>query len=156
MLYPKSKEPQLSEALFRNPTREYRGTPFWAWNCQLDRNELLWQLEILKKMGMGGGHMHVRTGMTTPYLSDEHMSLIKGLCRKMQAGRHAGMALRRGSLALRCRRRYRYKGRKIPETVSFADRKALCRRTKKAFPMVLHPTKAAPKMVTPLAAMMPF
>ena len=76
MLYPKSKEPQLSEDLFRNPTREYRVTPFWAWNCQLDRNELLWQLEILKKMGMGGGHMHVRTGMTTPYLHSVYRPCI--------------------------------------------------------------------------------
>jgi len=82
MLYPKSKEPQLSEALFRNPTKEYRGTPFWAWNCELDQEELLWQLEILKKMGMGGAHMHVRTGMTTPYLSEEHMRLIKACVEK--------------------------------------------------------------------------
>ena len=76
MLYPKSKEPKLAEELFRNPTSEYRGTPFWAWNCKLEREELLWQLEVLKKMGLGGAHMHVRTGMATPYLSDEHMDLV--------------------------------------------------------------------------------
>ena len=79
MLYPKSTEPRLSEALFKNPGSEYRGTPFWAWNCALDKDELLWQLEVLKKMGLGGAHMHVRTGMATPYLSDEHMDLI-GAC----------------------------------------------------------------------------
>ena len=45
MLYPKSKEPELSKALFRNPTKEYRGTPFWAWNCELDQDELLWLTE---------------------------------------------------------------------------------------------------------------
>ena len=49
MLYPKSKEPQLSSELFQNPTSEYRATPFWAWNCQLEKEELLQQLETFKK-----------------------------------------------------------------------------------------------------------
>ena len=82
MLYPKKQDAQLSDALFRSPTSEYRATPFWAWNCRLDKDELLWQLEILKKMGMGGAHMHVRTGMATPYLSDEHMDLIRACVEK--------------------------------------------------------------------------
>ena len=82
MLYPKNQESQLSKELFRNPTSEYRATPFWAWNCELKEDELLWQLEVLKKMGMGGAHMHVRTGMATPYLSDEHMALIKSCVEK--------------------------------------------------------------------------
>ena len=70
MLYPRNQEKALSDALFRNPGSEYRGTPFWAWNCELDREELLRQLEVMKQMGLGGAHMHVRTGMATPYLSD--------------------------------------------------------------------------------------
>lgn len=82
MLYPKNAEPSLSDALFRSPTSEYRGTPFWAWNCKLEKDELLWQLEVLKKMGFGGAHMHVRTGMATPYLSDEHMDLVKACVEK--------------------------------------------------------------------------
>ncbi|MBE5782299.1 MAG: hypothetical protein E7329_03170 [Clostridiales bacterium] len=82
MLYPHSKEKQLSKELFQNPGSEYRGTPFWAWNCQLEKEELLWQLEVMKKMGLGGAHMHVRTGMATPYLSDEHMDLIKACVEK--------------------------------------------------------------------------
>ena len=85
MLYPKSKEPQLSGELFRNPTSEYRATPFWAWNCQLEKDELLRQLEIFKQMGMGGAHMHVRTGMTTPYLSDEHMDLVSTCVEKCRS-----------------------------------------------------------------------
>ena len=28
MLYPKNTQKQLSDELFRNPTSEYRGTPF--------------------------------------------------------------------------------------------------------------------------------
>ena len=82
MLYPKNTETMLSEALFREPTKEYRGAPFWAWNCALEKGELLWQLEILKEMGFGGAHMHVRTGMETVYLSDEHMSLVKACVEK--------------------------------------------------------------------------
>ena len=82
MLYPKNQDPELSRELFENPTCEYRGTPFWAWNCELKKEELLWQLEVLKKMGLGGAHMHVRTGMATPYLSDEHMELIKACVDK--------------------------------------------------------------------------
>ena len=86
MLYPRKNEPQLSDELFRNPGSEYRCAPFWAWNCQLEEQELLCQLEVFKKMGMGGAHMHVRTGMTTPYLSDEHMALVSACvekCRQM-------------------------------------------------------------------------
>jgi len=76
MLYPRKNDPQLTDDLFLNPGSEYRGTPFWAWNCRLEKDELLRQLEVMKKMGFGGAHMHVRTGMATPYLSDEHMDLI--------------------------------------------------------------------------------
>ena len=35
MLYPKNQEYNLQDELFRNPTCEYRGTPFWAWNTKL-------------------------------------------------------------------------------------------------------------------------
>ena len=82
MLYPRNKEPQLSDELFHNPSSEYRGAPFWAWNCELKEDELLWQLDVMKQMGLGGAHMHVRTGMAIPYLSDEHMGLVKACVEK--------------------------------------------------------------------------
>ena len=44
MLYPHSKDPSLTPELFKNPGSEYRGTPFWAWNCELKKDELLRQL----------------------------------------------------------------------------------------------------------------
>lgn len=53
MLYPENEKPTLSEALFRHPGSEYRAAPFWAWNCKLEREELLRQLDVLKEMGMG-------------------------------------------------------------------------------------------------------
>ena len=37
MFYPKNKSKKLDKKLFENPTSEYRGAPFWAWNCKLDR-----------------------------------------------------------------------------------------------------------------------
>ncbi len=80
MFYPKTKTRKLDAKLFKNPTSEYRGTPFWAWNCELDKDELLWQIDVLREMGFGGFHMHSRSGMATPYLSDEFMDLVKA-CR---------------------------------------------------------------------------
>lgn len=79
MLYPKSKEKTLDKKLFQNPTSEYRGTPFWAWNCELDKDMLLRQIEYLKEMGFGGFHIHSRSGMATEYLSEEFMKLV-GAC----------------------------------------------------------------------------
>ena len=82
MLYKKKNQEKLDMNLFKNPTSEYRGTPFWAWNCKLDKEELLRQIEVFKEMGFGGYHMHVRTGMATKYLSEEFMDLIKSCIQK--------------------------------------------------------------------------
>jgi len=84
MLYPKNSQP-LTPQLFQNPTSEYRGTPFWAWNTVLDGEELTWQIEQLKKMGYGGFHMHSRTGMATEYLSSDFMNLVKTCVDKARA-----------------------------------------------------------------------
>ena len=77
MFYPQSKEPRLSPELFEHPTSEYRGTPFWAWNGKLEKEELKRQIEIFQEMGFGGFHMHVRTGLETEYLSEEYMDDIR-------------------------------------------------------------------------------
>ena len=87
MLYPHRDDPELSRELFRNPTSEYRGTPFWAWNCELDEAELRRQIGVLEQMGMGGFHMHCRTGMATEYLSDDFMKLIRA-CADEAEDRH--------------------------------------------------------------------
>ncbi len=77
MLYKKNTETTLSEALFRNPTAEYRGTPFWAWNSYLERDELLRQIDVMKEMGLGGFHMHVRTGLKNAYMSEEFLARVR-------------------------------------------------------------------------------
>ncbi len=81
MLYKKKTEKTLSEDLFRNPTSEFRGAPFWAWNTKLNKETLLKQIDNFKQMGIGGFHIHVRTGMETEYLSKEFFDFIK-LCNE--------------------------------------------------------------------------
>ena len=85
MLYKKNQTPKLDTELFKNPTSEYRAAPFWAWNCELEEDELLRQAECLKKMGMGGFHMHTRSGMATKYLGDEFMRLVKSCVKKAKS-----------------------------------------------------------------------
>lgn len=85
MLYKKNTQSELSAALFENPTSEYRCTPFWAWNCELNDAELRRQIDVFKQMGFGGFHMHVRTGLVTPYLSDEYMDRIKSCVEKAKS-----------------------------------------------------------------------
>ncbi len=78
MLYEKNtQKPHLDPELFRNPGAEYRATPFWAWNCKLDREELLRQIDIFKEMGLGGFHMHVRTGLEDEYLGETFMEHVR-------------------------------------------------------------------------------
>ena len=77
MLYQKKSEKELSRELFQSPTSEYRGTPFWSWNTNLEKDELLWQIDQLKDMGFGGFHIHSRAGMATEYLGKEFMELVK-------------------------------------------------------------------------------
>lgn len=69
---------------FINPGNEYKGVPFWAWNGRLEKDELLWQIDVFKKMGMGGFFMHSRTGLNTEYLGKEWMNLINASADKAQ------------------------------------------------------------------------
>ncbi|HOP10331.1 MAG TPA: hypothetical protein PK629_02465 [Oscillospiraceae bacterium] len=82
MLYPKNQTEKLDRELFKNPTCEYRGTPFWAWNTKLDQQLMNKEIDHMKEMGMGGFHMHTRVGLATDYLSDEYMEVVKGCVEK--------------------------------------------------------------------------
>ncbi len=82
MLYKKNKAETLDRELFRNPTAEYRCTPFWAWNTKLEQAHLDREIDAMKEMGMGGFHMHSRTGMGTPYLTEEFMDRVRGCVEK--------------------------------------------------------------------------
>ena len=63
-------------AQFRNPPAGMRGAPFWAWNCDLEREELMRQIPYFREMGFGGFHIHVRSGLSTPYMGEEYRNLI--------------------------------------------------------------------------------
>lgn len=66
----------MKKEIFENPPMEYRGTPFWAWNDKMDKDTLKRQIITMKEMGMGGFFIHCRTGLRTPYLSDEFMEYV--------------------------------------------------------------------------------
>lgn len=78
-LYPKNDQP-FDEALFRNPTEEYRGAPFWSWNTKLKKSRLKEQIAVLQEMGMGGFHIHSRIGLDTEYLGRDFMEAVKFCC----------------------------------------------------------------------------
>src|SRR6266498_3726363 len=80
--YPKNDMPALDPQLFQNPAAEYRGTPFWSWNSKLDRDQLIRQIDVLKAMGMGGFHIHARTGLATEYLGNEFMDMVRACVEK--------------------------------------------------------------------------
>ncbi|MFR1518047.1 MAG: glycosyl hydrolase [Clostridia bacterium] len=62
--------------LFENPGTAFRGRPFWSWNGELKKEELLRQLPIIKEMGFGGFFMHSRAGLMTEYLGEEWFDLV--------------------------------------------------------------------------------
>ena len=76
MLYDKNKEPELREELFQSPSSEYRGTPFWSWNCRVTKELIRDQMEVFRKMGFGGAHLHPRTGLENEYLGEEFLELV--------------------------------------------------------------------------------
>lgn len=76
MLY-EAKNSAFSQELFQNPTSEYRGAPFWSWNGKLDKETLEKQILVMKKMGLGGYHIHSRIGLETEYLGEEFLDLVK-------------------------------------------------------------------------------
>lgn len=47
--------------MFKNPPAEYRGMPFWAWNCRMTKEKVDAALEAVREMGMGGAFFHCRT-----------------------------------------------------------------------------------------------
>ncbi|MBN1508343.1 MAG: hypothetical protein JW955_15955 [Sedimentisphaerales bacterium] len=69
---------------FQEPGAAYRGKPFWAWNGELKKDELIRQIHVMKEMGFGGFFMHSRTGLATEYLGDEWFSLVNACADEAQ------------------------------------------------------------------------
>lgn len=76
-LYEKSALAELTAEIFRSPGSEYRGTPFWSWNCEVTEELVRDQAEIYRQMGFGGFHIHARTGLKTPYMGGKFMDLVR-------------------------------------------------------------------------------
>lgn len=91
MIYNKKTE-KLDIELFKNPTSEYRGMPFWAWNSDLKTDELENQIDVMKQMGFGGFYMHVRQGLELPYMGKEFMAAVRTCTDKAKKeGMYAGL-----------------------------------------------------------------
>ncbi len=71
-----------------NPTAEYRPHPFWSWNDKLEPDMLRWQIQEMKRVGLGGYFMHARGGLITEYLSDDWFNCIKAC---VDEGKKLGM-----------------------------------------------------------------
>ncbi len=76
MLYEEKNRP-YRDADFFDPPLSYRGAPFWAWNCAITDEDIDFMTDMFKQMGMGGAHLHSRTGMALPYLQDAFMQRIR-------------------------------------------------------------------------------
>ena len=59
------------------PSTQYRSTPFWAWNDNLDSKRLVEQIELMREQGVGGFFIHSREGLETPYLSSDWMNHVE-------------------------------------------------------------------------------
>lgn len=84
MIYTKNKAEELDDTLFANPTAEYRGIPFWSWNCEVTEEYIDWQLDCFRQMGFGGVDIHPRTGLDTEYLGEEYLRLTEYTARRCE------------------------------------------------------------------------
>lgn len=57
--------------------RDYRPIPFWSWNDDLQPEELVRQIGVMRDKGIGGFFMHARGGLKTEYLSERWFECIK-------------------------------------------------------------------------------
>ena len=67
---------------FADDLNAYRSIPFWSWNNELDKNELVSQIDEMKKVGIGGFIIHARMGLTTEYLGEEWFSCIEACLKR--------------------------------------------------------------------------
>jgi hypothetical protein len=83
-LYP-GRLSKFDHDLFVNPTAHYRGAPLWSWNCKLDIAQLKEQIGHLNEMGMGGAHIHSRTGLDDEYLGTTFFEAVKASIQEFKA-----------------------------------------------------------------------
>ena len=60
----------------RTPNRYSKPIVFWALNHKLEEDELRRQLKEMSDKRVGGVILHPRSGLLTPYLTDEFFEMI--------------------------------------------------------------------------------
>ena len=73
----KEHSQKMEDKNFKNPPKEYRPISFWSLNGQLERGELIKQIDGFKETGWGGYFLHARSGLKTPYMSDEWLDRLE-------------------------------------------------------------------------------
>lgn len=73
---------------FKNPPADYRVTPFWFWNADLEPAEIERQVREMHAKGVGGFFIHGRFGLRTEYMGDKWMRCIEHAC---ETARELGM-----------------------------------------------------------------
>src|SRR5271165_4404121 len=61
---------------FQDPPHTYTIRPFWFWNGKLEAKELERQIDEMVSQGVYGAYVHNRTGLQTPYLSEEYFQAV--------------------------------------------------------------------------------
>ena len=62
---------------FIDPPKQYRPSPFWTWNGEMEPAEIETQIRDIKKKGFGGFVMHPGSGLKTAYMSDDWTKAVR-------------------------------------------------------------------------------
>ncbi len=74
---PSAPSVQETYSRFQDPPKTYSIRPFWFWNGLLDSAEIDRQIREMVSQRVYGAYVHNRTGLQTPYLSDEYWEIVK-------------------------------------------------------------------------------
>ncbi|MCR8635119.1 glycosylhydrolase-like jelly roll fold domain-containing protein [Paenibacillus radicis (ex Xue et al. 2023)] len=75
------------KSVFWEPQDEFTPIPFWFWNDELNKNELIRQIHDLKSKEVMGFVLHPRMGLprSQPYLSESFMELVEAAVLEAEA-----------------------------------------------------------------------
>lgn len=62
---------------WKEPGSAWRSFPFWAWNDEMDPEEIRRQIRLMKEAGIGGFFIHSREGLETEYLGTRWMECVR-------------------------------------------------------------------------------
>ena len=75
MIFTKNNTDKLDCELFKNPTAEYRGLPFWSWNCKIEK-QTIDEINILQATRLGMKRAIEGLGVPPDFvLTDGNMTL---------------------------------------------------------------------------------